>query len=342
MLTYHECHQKFCELAKTAGADLRLSPTLGEGLQGEELTQAYAGFWSKNAKGLVLHLSGVHGAEGFIGSLAQQNLLKNRDWIQKYQDAGWSVLLVHAMNPFGMSWIRRVNAENVDLNRNGIDHRNPPQQYKLLHEKVFKEIERGTAFWFLKTLLQTRSLSFNERAQVIAGGQYQNRKQIFFGGSDLQKELIELRSVLKERSPQELQRIQVLDIHTGLGEFGKESFFRNGVGQSPALWPEVTSLSVPYRAHGEVAEFLEREFPHSHLNYWTQEFGTLSASRVLWRLLEENKSWQKGELRSARRIRHLREAFFPSSSVWQRMVLDQCWIRWQNMLDVLNNEGVKS
>ena len=32
------------------------------------------------------------------------------------------VLLIHAINPYGFAWSRRVTEDNVDLNRNFVDH----------------------------------------------------------------------------------------------------------------------------------------------------------------------------------------------------------------------------
>ncbi len=31
-------------------------------------------------------------------------------------------LLIHALNPYGFAWTRRVTEDNVDLNRNFVDH----------------------------------------------------------------------------------------------------------------------------------------------------------------------------------------------------------------------------
>ena len=35
--------------------------------------------------------------------------------------------IVHALNPVGFSWVRRVNEDNVDLNRNFVDWTSPPR-----------------------------------------------------------------------------------------------------------------------------------------------------------------------------------------------------------------------
>ena len=64
-------------------------------------------------------ISATHGAEGFCGSGAQV------DWLRRGESSrlpnGVAVLMIHAINPYGFAWLRRVTHENVDLNRNWVD-----------------------------------------------------------------------------------------------------------------------------------------------------------------------------------------------------------------------------
>ncbi|MFT7599488.1 MAG: hypothetical protein ACI8TP_002421 [Acidimicrobiales bacterium] len=63
--------------------------------------------------------SAIHGVEGYGGSALQSQLLEGLG------SAGWTsptrLVVVHALNPVGFSWVRRVNEDNVDLNRNFIN-----------------------------------------------------------------------------------------------------------------------------------------------------------------------------------------------------------------------------
>src|SRR5205085_1802617 len=70
------------------------------------------------SKGLVL-VSGTHGVEGFLGSACQTGWLRG-DAFRVPNDT--AVILVHALNPYGFAWCRRVTHENVDLNRNFLDY----------------------------------------------------------------------------------------------------------------------------------------------------------------------------------------------------------------------------
>ena len=63
-----------------------------------------------------------------------------RGWLLVYHGIAtqlredWSLLMIHALNPFGMAHLRRVNEDNVDLNRNfllaGEQFRGSPQRYR--------------------------------------------------------------------------------------------------------------------------------------------------------------------------------------------------------------------
>ena len=76
---------------------------------------------------LLLHLSGVHGVEGYTGSAIQTSLLKHLSNPMRHNQFGTLtvdedeqpiIVFVHALNPFGFAESRRSNEDNIDLNRN--------------------------------------------------------------------------------------------------------------------------------------------------------------------------------------------------------------------------------
>lgn len=76
---------------------------------------------SNTSSGIVIHVSGTHGVEGFAGSAIQIGYLRGLAQNQlETACRSATVLLVHAFNPYGMHHYRRVNEHNVDLNRNGL------------------------------------------------------------------------------------------------------------------------------------------------------------------------------------------------------------------------------
>ena len=84
-----------------------------------------------DGNGIVIHISGTHGIEGFAGSAIQIGFLHGfAQQQQNYSDQNTNVttvftchstiVFIHAFNPYGMKHFRRVNEHNVDLNRNGL------------------------------------------------------------------------------------------------------------------------------------------------------------------------------------------------------------------------------
>src|SRR5688500_5108840 len=65
-------------------------------------------------KATFVFMSGCHGIEGYLGSSIQKRFL-NR--LNKEIAHSFNLIIVHALNPYGMAWYRRVNAKNIDLNR---------------------------------------------------------------------------------------------------------------------------------------------------------------------------------------------------------------------------------
>ena len=79
-----------------------------------------------DAENLVLLVSGTHGVETLVGSGCQVA------WLDRYTaedlPKNTAVLLIHAMNPHGAAWRSRYTEDNIDLNRNFVDHSKPTQK----------------------------------------------------------------------------------------------------------------------------------------------------------------------------------------------------------------------
>ncbi|CUF83659.1 membrane-associated protein, putative [Bodo saltans] len=111
--TYFDARAKFRAAAKAAGAQLSSYTIVEE--DNFLYTTDVAVLVGKKKGSLVVHISGTHGVEGFIGSAIQTDLLNT--WNSSRAD-GATIVFVHAVNPYGMAHFRRFNEHNVDLNRN--------------------------------------------------------------------------------------------------------------------------------------------------------------------------------------------------------------------------------
>lgn len=98
---YTAARESFLNLSRRAGATIT-SHTLSErGPQGEELAIDFAELGStRAAKSVVVVISGVHGSEGRVGSAIQLDILA----AQPILPPDSALILVHALNPFGMAW----------------------------------------------------------------------------------------------------------------------------------------------------------------------------------------------------------------------------------------------
>src|SRR5580698_5316660 len=121
--SYGEARAKFREEAAAAGGALEAIANPNPGPDGGDLSTDVAWFGPRTAEKVLCMVSGTHGAEGFCGSGAQV------DWLRRGEHAALpadvAVLMIHAINPYGFAWLRRVTEENIDLNRNWIDFAQP-------------------------------------------------------------------------------------------------------------------------------------------------------------------------------------------------------------------------
>ncbi|MDG0975093.1 DUF2817 domain-containing protein, partial [Ilumatobacter sp.] len=122
--TYAVARRRFLDAASTAGAEVTSFPHPVSGRGGEELAIDVAVLGSADATDVLLFVSGTHGVEGYAGSALQSWWL---DECPGHGPESLRVVLLHAFNPVGFSWVRRVNEDNVDVNRNFVDWADVPR-----------------------------------------------------------------------------------------------------------------------------------------------------------------------------------------------------------------------
>jgi len=322
---------EFCKMALALGGELTQSSSFGKGPNGEDLTQDFAFFRTPGATRTFMHFSGVHGVEGWLGSHIQRQILQQSEWVAKAKTAGVNLIFVHAFNPYGMAWQRRVNSANVDLNRNGLDFSDPLVMTRFAVQPwqvgLWESMHTPALFW-KKALSQLGKVPFGLLAQTIAGGQFHNPRGIFFGGFSTQAELQSVaRQIQKVIAGK--KEVVVLDVHTGLGKFGQEMFFRaalpdrNPADQNRKAELPASSQEPHYSARGELSLYFAREFPELEWSYWIQEFGTWPAPYVLYRLLKDNQHSNLGSL----------STFFPKSQWWLENTTKQGLARFATVLE---------
>ncbi|MEP6968915.1 MAG: DUF2817 domain-containing protein, partial [Betaproteobacteria bacterium] len=144
--SYQQLRHLFLAAAQKIQARLHHYPHPLKGMQGEELFTDVAIVAKPGTTKWLVSVSGTHGVEGFYGSMCQTGYLDHL--AQTGRDESIGILMVHLINPWGTSWQRRVNEDNIDLNRNYLDYARPVPQnaaYEELHHLFTKECATGEA-----------------------------------------------------------------------------------------------------------------------------------------------------------------------------------------------------
>jgi hypothetical protein len=234
---YPEARAKFRAAATASGARLTAYPHPAKGPGGEALTLDAARLGPAAASRLLMTISGTHGAEGFAGSAAQ--VASFAAGIAAALPPDTAFLAVHAANPFGFAWLRRVTEDNVDLNRNFVDFARPlpaNPDYDALAAAIcparWDAAARAAADARLEAYRQAHGAAALQRA--ISGGQYTHPHGLFYGGTEPSWSRRTLLQVIEAQGPR-LRRLAFIDYHTGLGPYGHgELMSSHGVG-GPAL-----------------------------------------------------------------------------------------------------------
>ncbi len=326
-LDYATARQRFRESAERTGARLESMPLDVKGPGGEDLAIDIAWLGSHNPRRVVLHSSGLHGVEGFAGSAVQVQLFEQPPEMPE----DLALIVVHVLNPFGMAWLRRVNENNVDLNRNFLPdgaHQGAPPAYRKLNTFLNPQSPPSSDLFAIKAVYLILRYGMGTLKQAVAGGQYEYPKGLFFGGKRLENGLRQYHAFLRGRLGS-VESALAIDVHTGLGKYGENTLLvsardsdrlRSVFGKSVcAMDPE---RSPVYRIEGGLPGLVSDALPNARVDFVGQEFGTYNPIKVLHVLREENR-WHhhgSGTLDHPSK-RALVLAFCPDDMSWRGAVL---------------------
>lgn len=220
--TYREARQSFLEAAAAAGAALDSVAHPERGPDGGQLATDIALIGEPSAERFLVMISGTHGVEGFCGSGAQIDLMRRGETAALPK--GVAVLMIHAINPYGFAWLRRVTEDNVDLNRNWIDFAAPlPENpgYDVLADAIapaeWSEASRSAANAALAAYAGEHG--FPALQQALSGGQYKHALGLFFGGQ-VPTWSRRTQTAIFGAYLAGAGKVAILDYHTGLGPWG--------------------------------------------------------------------------------------------------------------------------
>lgn len=334
---YHEARAAFLEAARTAGARLQHHACPARGPGGEALHTDTAWLGDAAAPKVLMVLSGTHGVEGFCGSGFQVHWL--RSGLHRQLPADTAVLFVHALNPYGFAWLRRVNEDNVDLNRNYLDWRQPPPDnpgYRAIAEAVLPARLDGPVAAEAEAVLARYRQQVGELAfyRALASGQFIDPQGMFYGGSGPTWSNRTLHTVMADLLGQATD-VTCIDLHTGLGPYGHGDLISDHEPGTDAaqrvrrFWGDGVSESrrgqtLPLVQDGPTHFGVTRALPHARLTFGTLEFGTYE--RDLGRAALRADHWlhKHGDPlgpEAAPIKQALRRQFYPDTLDWKEAVL---------------------
>jgi len=292
-------------------------------------------FGAAKPKNVLLHCSGTHGIEGYAGSAIQlASIGSGRHRVPE----GDALVYVHVLNPYGMAWRRRVNENNVDLNRNFL----PPDEayagasdgYRLLSDTLNPKGRAGRfpEFFLLRSVSKIVRYGYTALKQAVTEGQYEFPKGLFFGGRDLEEGPGRYLEWLVEALGA-CERVIGIDVHTGLGPYGEDTLLvEAGIGDplyetlraafGDRVMPWDPAQSVAYEIRGGHGAGVANALEGVEIEFITQEFGTIAPLKVLYALRQENRWHHYGDAHLDHPSKALiTEAFGPKGERWRQRVL---------------------
>ena len=351
--SYPEARDKFVEAAREAAGALERIDNPNKGPDGGDLSTDVAWFGPRDAERVLVLVSGTHGVEGFCGSGAQV------DWLRRGEaaslPAGVAALLVHAVNPYGFAWLRRVTEENVDLNRNWIDfasNRRPENPgYEALAEAAVPREWTPESQAASAAVLRDFGGQHGPMAlqQALSGGQYTHPEGVFYGGAGATWARRTQEAIYAGYLGQ-AGRIGLIDYHTGLGAWGYAEIIMSDPPASDGFkrgqaWfgRNVTSPSDGTSTSADIAGDNLAAAPallaHAEVTGVALEYGTRSLAQVFLALRADAWLHAYGDPASpeGKAIKaQIREAFYGDADDWKGMVVGQSLAACRNAIKALS------
>ena len=312
---------------------------------------------------LIVLTTGVHGMEGYIGSVMLDVFFREIWPEQDHSDTG--VLVVANVNPYGMKYLRRYNENNVDLNRNFIldwdsfdlsSNKEYPKVQSFLEPKG----EIGNALWheagFYLSLAKT---AITDGADTISDalltGQYESPQGVYYGGNGDEASTVYLKDVFSQCLDSAYENIVHIDIHSGYGprynmvifnsvyETMNEKESQAAFGYDYVIAYDSESF---YATTGDTTDFFyrlaEQKGTGTDLFSTCFEFGTVGDEFFdtilsLKYTVDENRNhWYPTSNKTAAQVVHenYMELYYPTETAWREKTVQDFAQATRGVLDV--------
>lgn len=322
------------------------------GIAGEKLYVDLAWFGELAASKVLVLISGTHGIEGYCGSGIQVGSIKTGWHLQGDQDI--AISMIHGLNPYGMSHLRRVNEDGVDLNRNFLDFQQPLPKNSLYDNlaDVIVPLE-WTEETQEQTFAQITEYIYNEPSGVaaLAQGQYDYWYAPFYGGEAPTWSNRLFKKIFKQYLADKTA-IGLLDYHTGLGQYATGQLMTveydsvNNQSLASEIWGDKLVISgsansvAPYSPHGTLIAALQHQLSDKICIAAAYEFGTIPETEVFHALRADHWLHAYGHVNSEQvQIikQNMLDAYYCDRPDWQKSICELAFTAQDELLDGLRS-----
>ena len=313
-------------------------------------------------KNLIVLTTGVHGMEGYIGSVMLDVFFEEIYPTLDTENTG--ILVVANVNPYGMKYMRRYNENNVDLNRNFIIDWNgfdlsSNKDYPEVKEFLQPEGKIGNAFWheaefYLNLAKEALTKGADKVSDALLTGQYEYPQGVYYGGNGDEISTAYLKGVFNDCLDGEYENIVHIDIHSGYGprynmvifnsvyETMTEAETKEAFGYDYVISYDSESF---YATTGDTTDYFYRlaESKESEKDLFSTcfEFGTIGDSFMdsilsLKYTVDENRQhWYPTENKVASEIvsENYAELFYPTEKEWREKTVADFKTAAEGVLD---------
>ncbi|MES1989926.1 MAG: M14 family metallopeptidase [Pseudomonadota bacterium] len=337
--SYAEARERFLAAATAAGARMAEYRHPLAGPDGGPIATDVARIGPEGAKTVLGIGAGTHGVEGYCGSGIMTALLSSGFADALPKDV--ALVFIHGINPWGFAHGRRVNEDNVDLNRNFLDHAKPhpvnagyEDIYDALNPSDLSENALNLGRAKMKAYAQAHGAAALQHA--LSGGQYAHPEGVQFGGTKEVWSNTTLRKIIRDEMGG-ATRITYIDIHSGLGPRGHGEVVSTARPDSDTFkrlhgwWGDIVHStqaedSVSSNVPGSITEVFEAELKGRQVTPCGLEFGTVAMNLVAAALVADNWLYRHGGPANpaAPTIKkQIRDAFYVDADDWKEDVTRQ-------------------
>jgi len=301
---------------------------------------------------ILILSTGLHGVEGFVGAAMRGLFIQ--EFLERFDPNTTGILLVNNINPWGMKNKRRVNENNVDLNRNFMEdvgefQENFNPSYQQFDAVLNPSRPLGppwleTGSLLLQVLINLFRFGIKGLRGAVLLGQNCNPQGLYFSGREYQAEVSLMRELVQSAF-QRYPAVTLIDMHTGYGPRYQMSIVNSpNEKRSPEEFKD--SFHYPlivqadpdqfYSMKGDMIDWIYR-YQHAHhpdSNYYGAAFefgvygdGIPNEIKSLRTMIFENQVYHHG----AERVRLARwdrgeivNMYFPQEEEWREKALGDC------------------